>query len=768
MFDTGLDNELLTSDTGLENSVAEANQTEADTYWVITYNTLGGAASPFTGDTAQLVQMTEQDLKQEYEDSSQIRDHFGSFENYMTYIGESQEWIQSADWMNASMEYDPTDRKWLYQNNEDARWEYGERDRLKTQIDFDQAYAKQGEYIGWLNAGSELLEKWGLNDKRVIYNSDGDQFKWTGSGYQKTIKVDDHASFGDYAKAILKTVVTSALTYGIGQAITSGQLGAGLADGVGKATQFVKDALVQGLGNVPYLSSHAGTIADFFFPTINEGGFLGTGATSDPFAILSGVTGAGAGSSTWENAADAVNQAMNSGIIVNLTNAIDNQGGYEGEESDGYTQGEDETYTITNPDNLPPGYIINPINGNIIHEATGTVVYGGDAREELYPVPGYGANFITFEPYKEGDEGGGVTDGSPSTSPTQPTTADSSEPTDSTDSSESSSPPITTSPGGSPDESGGPDWPILTGPSGDVPVNDNPDIWNDEDGYAGWVIVSGTGVWGQSGVWVIKNPNTGQTQEVDWDNGTYSSPWENNPNSNDADTDGNNQGEGQGDDTASTASGPETEASPAEETVDYPDDGSACWLSDGTIGAKKSGECVPTTDPFNDIIGWPYVLPSEPYKPDTPPVDPADPNASASTDPSTDTSSTSDNTSGGSTDSNGGTDSNGTAGEGGSNTGGENGTGENGNNGPGNEGDGTGDGGNGGDGNGPSNPNQFIDGSGGISKTTWTPLFRGTKFVPHTKRGGGMMTAMQSPNFTAPDYTQQRQGLLSQAWKDLA
>ena len=69
MLDTGLTNELMASDTGFENSVTQAEQQAADTYWVITSNAKGDQASPFTGDTAQLVQMTEQELQQAYQDS---------------------------------------------------------------------------------------------------------------------------------------------------------------------------------------------------------------------------------------------------------------------------------------------------------------------------------------------------------------------------------------------------------------------------------------------------------------------------------------------------------------------------------------------------------------------------------------------------------------------------------------------------------------------------------------------------------------------------
>ena len=279
-------------DSTVSDSAMAAEGQETKTYWVITSNAKGGDASPFTGDTARLVQMTEQELRQVYKDSGQIQDHFGTFENYMTYIGESQDWIESADWMNATMEYDPSDRKWLHQMNEDVMWKPGEREELERQISNDQANAKQSAYIGWLNAGSELLEKWGLNDKRVIYNSDGDQFKWTGSGYQKTIKVDDHASFADYASAVLKSVVVSMVT----GAVTQGLLGAFNVTGsdlLAKLPAGVKDFI---RGN-EVLSGALKVVADQL-PGLIAGGATGGGSLNNQID--------GMFDSTWNN------------VIVNL------------------------------------------------------------------------------------------------------------------------------------------------------------------------------------------------------------------------------------------------------------------------------------------------------------------------------------------------------------------------------------------------------------------------------------------------------------------
>jgi hypothetical protein len=274
-------------------------------YWVITSNAKGGAASPFTGDTARAVQMTEQELRQVYRDSGQIQDHFGSFETYMTYIGESQEWIQSADWMNATVEYGIGEREWLYNNREDVMYRPGERDKLQVKIQSDLTNAKQSAYMLWLNEGAELMDKWGLN--RVIYNSDGDQFKWTGSGYQKTMKVDDHPSFGDYAKAIVTTAVTAAATFGIsstaaGATLNSFFTSAGLSSSA--ATAATSSIIASGIG---------ATLGQDVTPESLLINALGAGLGAE-VAGLANLSGA-AGSALSATVSEAVVQGLTNGEL---------------------------------------------------------------------------------------------------------------------------------------------------------------------------------------------------------------------------------------------------------------------------------------------------------------------------------------------------------------------------------------------------------------------------------------------------------------------
>ena len=436
---------------------------------------------------------------------------------------------------------------------------------------------------------SDLASKYGI--QQVYQNSDGDVFRFNGSNYHKAFKVDDH----DWSKVIGNIVVD----YAIG-AVT-GQLANAFLGLVSPGTTI--DSLIKGAA-----SEFGMSIPQFI----------------DTAGVLGGVGTASGGYNEWN---DIINSPEWSNVIVNLTGGPDStpnqpfQGDGEGVDSDGNV--------VWNTRNLPSIYSI--VNGDIVHTESGTVMSEGNYSVDR-------TQYVSFPPYKPETEAGGGGASSADTS------SDTSSTDTSTSTSSTTDAPSNTSgsSGGSPTGSNPNNWPVLTGPSGDVPINNNPDIWNDEDGYGGWVVVSGTGVWGQSGVWVIKNSATGQTQEIDWDNGTYSNPWENNPNNNDADTSGDNQGEGQGDDTESTAdgtaTGPTTETTPTQEpTVDYPDNGSACRLPNGDVGVKKDGECIVTNNPARDIIGWPNItLPTTDGTTDTT----TDGTTDATTDATTDTTDT--------------------------------------------------------------------------------------------------------------------------------
>ncbi len=353
-------------------STLDAQNSEEQTFWVITSRAKGGANNPFGGSaeanqTSQLVQMTEQQLRQEYEDSGQLQQQFGSFDSYLGYVGESQEWIQTADWMLTTPEYRTGSKEWAFLNGEDLAWRPGEREQIQQQINQDIKNARTSGYQNWMNSeqGQALMQKYGIQD--TIYNDDGDQFKWTGSGYQKTIKIDDHASFADYATAVLKSVVVSLAT----GAMTQAALGAFNVTGsdlLAKLPSGVKDFIRSN----EILSGAVGAIADQL-PGMVAGGVSGGGSLNNQID--------GMFDSTWNN------------VIVNLANELGDQngGGQNGIDN------EDGTRRYSDW-NLPEGYIYNEARNAVIHVASG----------EEYPVTvGMYSWYVNLPDLEEDDGGGG-------------------------------------------------------------------------------------------------------------------------------------------------------------------------------------------------------------------------------------------------------------------------------------------------------------------------------------------------------------------------
>lgn len=469
-----------------------ADTGDKDSYTVITSRAKGGANNPFGGSatsntTSQLVEMTEQELRQEFKDSGQLQDQFGSFENYMGYIKDSQEWVQSADWMLANPEYRPSDIEFLVLRGEDIRLGPDQREQTEQKIISDRQNARQSGYQQWMNEGADILQKWGIQD--TIYNDDGDQFKWTGSGYQKTIKVDDHADFGDYFKAVMTSVVTSALTYGAGALI----------------------------GSIPSVAQVTNTVMNGLPPQFASI----IGASQDGMSILSGVVNAAssaysAGQDTGEAARDYIDQ-FGGNLISSLTDI--GAGEAVGIEND------DGTTTYSVYGTLPAGYIWDETRNLVIHQETGTE-YGVDVSPY-----GIRVTLPNIEPKTEDGGGGSGGGGDTATDAGADAAADSSAGADAAAGGDAAS-----LPGGGVDAGG-------TGgaedPSGSTGIETtstgagSPIIWtesnpweNDPEGvFGGFILVNQDGEWGKSGTSRVQIEGTGVVIDIDWENGTYTSDY---------------------------------------------------------------------------------------------------------------------------------------------------------------------------------------------------------------------------------------------------
>ena len=229
-------------------STVDNQNTEENLYWIITSRAKGDANNPFGGSatsnqTSQLVQMTEDQIRQEYQDSGQLQDKFGSFDSYMGYINDSQDFVQSAEWMMANPEYKTGSKEWAFLNGEDLAWNPGEREQIQQKIIQDRIAARTSAFNQWMGseAGSALMDKYGI--KSLIYNDDGDKFKWTGSGYQKTYKVDDSFDTGGFVKGLIVAAATAGVGSVLGAAVAKTAFAKSLGLSQAMSTQIVNTAL---------------------------------------------------------------------------------------------------------------------------------------------------------------------------------------------------------------------------------------------------------------------------------------------------------------------------------------------------------------------------------------------------------------------------------------------------------------------------------------------------------------------------------------------
>jgi hypothetical protein len=191
--------------------------------------------------------MTEDQIRKEYQDSGQLQDKFGSFDSYMGYINDSQDFVQSAEWMMANPEYKTGSKEWAFLNGEDLAWKPGQREQIQQKIIQDRVAARTSAFEQWMGgeAGSALMEKYGIEP--LIQNDDGDKFKWTGSGYQKTYKVDDHLGPIDYGKMLIASGLAAGATPALASAL-GGIGGAALPAGVaGPSAPLIGGKLATGL-----------------------------------------------------------------------------------------------------------------------------------------------------------------------------------------------------------------------------------------------------------------------------------------------------------------------------------------------------------------------------------------------------------------------------------------------------------------------------------------------------------------------------------------
>lgn len=153
----------------------------------------------------EIKQLDADGLKSEFNasDNDELRKAFGTFDNYLNYMTERQDLIDSglynAAWFDIGDNYDNRPNAVQALDNEDLTVRPGtnKAQGLSPKAELKQS-AQKSAYNQWQNSpeNQELMAKYGLN--KPMSNQDGDLYTWNGSSYVKTKKVDDHLSVGDY------------------------------------------------------------------------------------------------------------------------------------------------------------------------------------------------------------------------------------------------------------------------------------------------------------------------------------------------------------------------------------------------------------------------------------------------------------------------------------------------------------------------------------------------------------------------------------------
>jgi hypothetical protein len=179
-------------------------------------------------------QVTEAELREYFnaQGSQMLKQAFGDFDNYLAYMTEREQLIQSGDYDVGNWdEYTGslTEDELMILEGEDIT-QYGD----DAQSDYTELYGERMQeqssaYDRWVNseANQALLSKYGVDG--TMYNSDGDTFKWNGSAYVKTNKIDDSVNIGEIATLGMAIALSAVGTPAIASFLTPTGAAAGSA-----------------------------------------------------------------------------------------------------------------------------------------------------------------------------------------------------------------------------------------------------------------------------------------------------------------------------------------------------------------------------------------------------------------------------------------------------------------------------------------------------------------------------------------------------------
>ncbi len=158
------------------------------------------------GQTGEVQQVTVDELRDYFEsdDVNRLREMFGTFDNYLAYMTEREQLIQSGDydtgnWSEADAGF-TEDQEMILEGDADLTIDPSDPGQNLENLRRQQTSTQQGAYNNWLNseANQALLQKYGVQS--TVYSGSGDKFQWNGSAY---VKVEEVSNPGvtDFAKS---------------------------------------------------------------------------------------------------------------------------------------------------------------------------------------------------------------------------------------------------------------------------------------------------------------------------------------------------------------------------------------------------------------------------------------------------------------------------------------------------------------------------------------------------------------------------------------
>ena len=228
--------------TGNNETVSESLPTEeTDTPEQQTFTfvegieTGSGSQDYLYGQEGEVQQLTIDQLRDYYEGDNvnRLQEQFGSFDNYLAYMTEREQLIQSGDysvgnWSEADAGF-TEDQEMILEGDADLTIDPSDPTQNLENIRRQQTGAQSGAYQNWLNSdvNQQLMQRYGIGGD--IYSDSGDRFRWNGSAY---VKVEDASTgVGQYALAGMAALAGMYAAPAFSGALGGGSLG-GAAGGV--------------------------------------------------------------------------------------------------------------------------------------------------------------------------------------------------------------------------------------------------------------------------------------------------------------------------------------------------------------------------------------------------------------------------------------------------------------------------------------------------------------------------------------------------------